>query len=264
MLPVGRLLHQRYASLHKRSCGLGLERSLPNKHLLHLPHFPDTVNTTRTSSLVAVVFDLDGLMFDTETLYAETARQILERRQKQLTDDLLHDMMGRKSDESLAIMIERRQLSDTVEQLRNETDQIFAELIKTDLVPMRGLWELLDALQSHQVPLAIATSSRRNNVDPILDKFEIRPRFQFVLTSENVKNGKPHPEIYLTAAERLGMPTRNIMVLEDSQNGCRSAVAAGTMAVAVPGEHSRHHDFSGAAFIADGLDDERIWQALGI
>ena len=220
--------------------------------------------TTRNSSLSAVVFDLDGLMFDTEILYAETARQILERRGKELTDDLLHDMMGRKSDESLAIMIERRQLSDTVEQLRTETDQIFAELIKTDLVAMRGLWELLDALESHQVPLAIATSSRCNNVDPILEKFQLRPRFQFVLTSENVQNGKPHPEIYLTAAKRLVVPAPQIMVLEDSQNGCASAVAAGNVAVAVPGDHSRHHNFQGAAFIADGLDDERIWQALGI
>ena len=203
-------------------------------------------------------------MFDTETLYAETARQILRRRGKELSDELLDAMMGRKSEESLAIMIERSQLSDTVEQLRDETDQIFASLIENDLVAMPGLWELLDALAAHRFPLGIATSSRCNNVDPVLEQFQLRERFQFVLTAENVQNGKPHPEIYLTAANKMGLPPDQILVLEDSQNGCRSAVAAGAMTVAVPGSHSRKHDFEGVAFVAQGLGDERIWQVLGI
>jgi len=220
--------------------------------------------TDDCTPLSAVVFDLDGLMFDTETLYTDTARQILRRRDQELSDELVAAMMGRKSEESLAIMIRSCDLSDTVEQLRAETNEIFARLIEQELAPMPGLWGLLDALSAHQFPLGIATSSRCNNVDPILDKFQLRERFQFVLTAKDVVQGKPHPEIYLTAAQKLGVSAAQVMVFEDSQIGCRAAVAAGAFTVAVPANHSRDHDFEGVAFVAQGLDDVRIRQALGI
>ncbi len=212
--------------------------------------------------LTAVVFDLDGLMFDTETLYSDTARQILARRGKELTQDLTDAMMGRKSEESLAIMAKSCNLAETVDQLRTETDEIFASLIEHDLTPMPGLWELLDTLQAHHFPLGIATSSRCNNVEPVLNKFDLSDRFQFVLTAENVKQGKPHPEIYLTAARMLNVPPAQIMVLEDSQIGCRAAVAAGAFTVAVPASHSRNQNFESVAFVANGLHDVRIRQAL--
>jgi beta-phosphoglucomutase-like phosphatase (HAD superfamily) len=86
----------------------------------------------------------------------------------------------------------------------------------------------------------------------------IRDRFAFVLTSADVTHGKPHPEIYQTAARRLAVDPGVMLVLEDSQAGCKAAVAAGAVAVAVPGGHSRRHDFSGARFIADSLADPRI------
>jgi pseudouridine 5'-phosphatase len=96
-----------------------------------------------------------------------------------------------------------------------------------------------------------------------LGRFDFEPRFRFVLTSEDVRQGKPHPEIYLTAARRLGAEPARLMVLEDSENGCRAAVAAGAWAIAVPGEHSRDHDFRGARLVADSLADPRIYAALG-
>jgi beta-phosphoglucomutase-like phosphatase (HAD superfamily) len=77
-----------------------------------------------------------------------------------------------------------------------------------------------------------------------------------------VAEGKPHPEIYETAAARHGVPSDRLLVFEDSANGCRSAVAAGSVVVAVPGGHSRRHDFSGAHVIVDSLADPRIYQLL--
>ena len=83
-------------------------------------------------------------------------------------------------------------------------------------------------------------------------------RFAFVLTSADVTHGKPHPEIYQTAAQRLAVDPGAMLVLEDSQAGCKAAVAAGAVAVAVPGGHSRRHDFTGAVFVAETLADPRI------
>ncbi|MGC3968574.1 MAG: HAD-IA family hydrolase [Pirellulales bacterium] len=108
----------------------------------------------------------------------------------------------------------------------------------------------------------MATSSRRSFVVDVLRRFELQPRFQFILSAEDVVDGKPHPEIYQTAAARFGIRPQEMLVLEDSQNGCRAAVSAGAIAVAVPGGHSLRHDFSGAAHVAASLADARIYELL--
>jgi beta-phosphoglucomutase-like phosphatase (HAD superfamily) len=112
------------------------------------------------------------------------------------------------------------------------------------------------------MPKAIATGSARRFVQNVLGRFNFAPRFDFILTSEDVVEGKPAPEIYQTAAERFGLEPRQVMVLEDSENGCRAAVAAGTFAVAVPAGHSWTHDFTGARFVAGSLADPRVYAAL--
>jgi pseudouridine 5'-phosphatase len=206
----------------------------------------------------AVVFDLDGLMFNTEELYVEVGSQLLGRRGNQISKPLLDAMMGRPSPVALQIMIDWHRLDATVDQLQQETEELFPELLRRSLQPMPGLFALLEALEAAQLPKAVATSSRRIFAHSILGQFSLLSRFQFVLTCEDVVEGKPHPEIYLRAARQLEVAAAEMLVLEDSQNGCQAAVAAGAFAVAVPGPHSRNHTFPGAAFIADGLSDARI------
>src|SRR5262245_48842522 len=208
----------------------------------------------------AVVFDLDGLMFNTEELYQEVGTELLRRRGFEFTQELLDQMMGRPSHIALQIMIDTHTLKATVEELLAETDEIFPEILRTRLAPMPGLVELLDALERQSIPKAIATSSRRSFVERVLDTFGYRPRFSTILTSEDITHGKPHPEIYLTAARRLNVQPGEMVVLEDSQNGCRAGVAAGAITLAVPGEHSRRHDFTGATLVAESLGDRRIYQ----
>jgi HAD superfamily hydrolase (TIGR01509 family) len=214
--------------------------------------------------LSAVVFDLDGLMFNTEALYQQVGTELLARRGKRFEAELLDRIMGRQNAVALQIMIDWHGLSDTVPILADESEQIFAGILDEQLECMPGLVPLLEALEAAGVPKAIATSSSRRFVDNVLGRFDFAPRFDFILTSEDVTQGKPHPEIYEQAADRFGLPPRQVMVLEDSENGCRAAVAAGTFAVAVPGGHSRKHDFAGAQFIAGSLADPRIYAALGL
>lgn len=212
----------------------------------------------------AVVFDLDGLMFNTEELYVEVGTELLRRRGREFTQELEARMMGRPSGVALAIMIETHGLKATVEELLAETDEMFPAILQARLAPLPGLIELLAALEWHGIPKGIATSSRRSFVERVLGRFDFQPRFSPILTSEDITEGKPHPEIYLKAASRLGVAPTEMLVLEDSQNGCRAAVAAGAITVAVPGAHSRRHDFTGAALVADSLADPRIYARLGI
>lgn len=214
--------------------------------------------------LRAVVFDLDGLMFNTEQLYTRVLRELLGRREREYSQDLTDRMMGQPARAAFKVMTDYHNLDESLEELMEESDAIFLGILDEHLAPMPGLVELLAALEQGGIPKAVATSSRLSFVRRILGQFELEPRFEFLLTSEDVTHGKPHPEIYLKAAERLGLQPAEIMVLEDSHNGCRAAVSAGAYAVAVPGDHSRGHDFSGAALIASGLADSRIYEALGI
>ena len=214
--------------------------------------------------LRAVVFDLDGLMFNTEELYEDVGGELLGRRGKTYDRPLIDQMMGRPAQTALKIMIDWHGLVESVADLAAECEAIFEGILDARLALMPGLAELLSTLEAASVPKGIATSSGRRFVERVLAPFELGPRFAFVLTAEDVTHGKPHPEIYQTAAARLGLAPAEVLVLEDSQNGCRAAAAAGAFTVAVPGGHSRMHDFSCARLVIDSLADPRLYDVLGL
>jgi len=213
---------------------------------------------TASSRIEAVAFDLDGLLVNTEELYQHVGTELLRRRGHSFETDLLDAMMGRPQKVSLAIMIEWHGLADTIETLATETGEIFVSLLDTQLRTMPGAMDLLDLLDARGIARGVATSSGPDFAHDVLGRMGIRDRFAFVLTSADVTHGKPHPEIYQTAAQRLAVDPGAMLVLEDSQAGCKAAVAAGAVAVAVPGGHSRRHDFRGARFVAETLADPRI------
>jgi HAD superfamily hydrolase (TIGR01509 family) len=213
-------------------------------------------------AIKAVVFDFDGLMFNTEEIFNLSGRELLRRRGREMTPELLALMMGRRADEAFPLMIAALGLTESAAELRAEERAIFQGLLWTHVAPMPGLFELLSHLESRALPKGVATSSRRPYIESVLRKFELEERFDLLLTSEDVVEGKPHPEIYLTAARRLGVRPAEMLVLEDSENGTRSAAAAGAVAVSIPHEHSRHHDFSTAMLIAQRLDDPQILRLL--
>ncbi|MCA9248315.1 MAG: HAD family phosphatase [Planctomycetales bacterium] len=215
-------------------------------------------------NIEAVVFDLDGLIFNTEEIYQQVGRTILGRHGKLFEDELINEVMGRPPRAALQRMIDWHGLTISFEAFQADSDQAFLRLIEDDLQPMPGCLELFAALEAAAVPKAVATSSSKRLAHATLNRFAMIPRFEFVLTSDDVVNGKPDPEVYQTAAARLGIATADMLVLEDSQNGCRAAVAAGAVAVAVPSGHSHSHDFTGARLVADTLADRRIYELLGL
>ena len=213
---------------------------------------------SKPAKILAVAFDMDGLMFNTEDLYLEVARQLLARRGHELDMRMIQKMMGLPVEVAYPIMIDWCGLSESVEKLSGETEDLFAELLPTALAPMPGLLELLDKIEQMQLPKAIATSSNRGQVERILEIAQLPVEFDFWLTSDDVENGKPHPEIYTRTAANFGIKPPQMVVLEDSEHGCRSAVAAQATTVAVPGPHNAHASYEGVAFVAESLADERL------
>jgi len=210
----------------------------------------------------AVVFDLDGLMFNTEEIYQFVGDAVLQRRGCRLETELLKMIMGRPGAIALQMMIDYHRLDVTVERLRSESEVLFADVLADRLQTMPGLLELLDGLDAADIPKAIATSSGRRFAETVLGHFDLQPRFSFLLTAEDIVEGKPHPEIYLLAARRLAVDPTEMLVLEDSENGCRAAVASGAVTIAVPGRWSCSHDFDGADLIAESLADKRVYRLL--
>jgi HAD superfamily hydrolase (TIGR01509 family) len=211
-----------------------------------------------------VVFDMDGLMFNTEDVYWIVGSEILRRRGCQFTQELADAMMGRPPQPAFEVMIDWHSLDCGWEELARESEETFIEVMPGRVQPMPGLLDLLDALEAAGIPKAIGTSSSRRLVDALLPLFDLGSRFSFILSAEDIVHGKPHPEIYLKAVEQLGLTPCEVLVLEDSENGCRAAAAAGTLAVAVPGEHSSQQDFSVAAMRINTLADPRLYEVLGI
>ncbi len=203
-------------------------------------------------------------MFNTEDVYTEVGTELLRRRGHEFTTELKNAMMGLQARPSFEKMIEHCRLPDTWEALSVESNRLFIEIMPRRIQPMPGLMDLLDALEQAGIPKAIGTSSCLALTEPCLAVFDLARRFQFILTAEDVTRGKPDPEIYRTAADRFGVPPAEMMVFEDSQAGCTAAASAGAFAVAVPGEHSREHDFCMASLVADSLADPRIYASLGI
>ncbi len=210
----------------------------------------------------AVVFDMDGLMFNTEDLYDQVGDAILLKRGQRFTNDVKLAMMGLPGDKAFQVMIDRCNLDDSVQQLQSETEALFADLLPREVRTMPGLLELLDRLEQSGIPKAIATSSHRRFARIALGQFDLEPRFEFVLTAESVTNGKPHPEVYLLAAEKMKVPPQSILVLEDSHTGSTAAAAAGACVIAVPTQHSKDCDFSHVYAVADALHDAIVWETI--
>ncbi len=209
-----------------------------------------------------VAFDMDGLMVNTEELYSEVGEILLNRRGKRFTMALKAAMMGLPGPQAFGVMIETEQLSDTPAELAAECDEIFIDLLPEKLQTLPGLEDLLSALDSRQLPRCIATSSTHHFARRVLHITGLGPRFDFVVTAEDVQHGKPAPDIYLEAARRLGIGTHEMLVLEDSHHGSRAGLAAGACTIAVPGEHSRDHDFTGVCYRATSLADKAIVEYL--
>ncbi|MGD9853594.1 MAG: HAD family hydrolase [Planctomycetaceae bacterium] len=206
----------------------------------------------------AVVFDMDGLMFNTELVFNASGTELLRRRGKVPHPELFSRMMGRRAPDAFAIMTEMMDLTEPFDVLKRESEAIFYEMLDEVLAPMPGLFTLLERIEAAGIPKGVATSSSRKYLKSMLDRFELVHRFEVTLGAEDVTHGKPHPEIYIAAAERLNVETAAMMVLEDSEAGTRAAAAAGAHIIAVPHEHCTGHDYSMATAIAHRLDDPVI------
>jgi HAD superfamily hydrolase (TIGR01509 family) len=206
----------------------------------------------------AVAFDMDGLMFDTEAVYWKAAEALLGRRGYKYTEELCNAVMGRPPQICFEIFKETFSLRESWQDLQIESEDLFIKFLKDGFSIMPGLLELLELLELQNIPKCICTSSSLRVVTAVLSPFDLAKKFKFILTAENVVLGKPDPEIYLLAAEKLGVKPSQLLVFEDSAAGCAAAYNAGAFPIILLAEHNKNIKFSEAKLIVETLNDPKI------
>ena len=181
----------------------------------------------------AVVFDLDGVLLDTEELWDEARRQLAEERGGRWHEQAQRAMMGMSSPEWSRYMHDEIGLPDPPEEIAAEVVRRLEELYRERLPVIPGAIEAVRRL-GQRWPLGVASSSNRPLIDLFIELTGTAALFQATVSSEEVARGKPAPDVYLEAARRLGVDPGRAVAIEDSENGIRSAAAAGMHVIATP------------------------------
>lgn len=180
----------------------------------------------------AVVFDMDGLLFDSERLHARAALAAAQEIGCPLEMDVFVKLLG--TTEARRILIEHYGADYPFDELRAAWGRRVKQLFEAELELKAGVLELLDELDRHDLPRAIATSSSHATVEGHLAAHGLLQRFHSIIAFGDYANSKPAPDPFLEAAERLRVDPSHCLALEDSHSGIRAAAAAGMMAVMVP------------------------------
>lgn len=208
----------------------------------------------------AILFDLDGLMAESEPLAEWAWNQFLARYGCQLSDQMMVDILGMRVIDSAELICQRFQLPVDPEKASDQRDEIFLDAVPQRLQPCPGLASLLDELAERGIPLAVATSGHRRYATLALRTLGVADYFEAMVTGNEVEHGKPAPDIFLLAAERLGVPPARCVVLEDSPLGVAAAREAGMLVIAIPNQRIPPQEFSEAHLVFSSLQE--VHQAL--
>jgi HAD superfamily hydrolase (TIGR01509 family) len=213
------------------------------------PRLPDRIG--------AVIFDMDGLMLDTERLHLEHWRKATQDFGYDTMESVYMQSFGLNSRDTEGLFLRHFGESFPYVAIRDRWREYADHHVEHFGVPYKaGLIDLLNLLKPRQIPKAVATSTRRAGALRLLDKVGILEHFDVVVGGDEVTKGKPHPEIFLTAAERLQVEPAACLVFEDSPAGIRAAHAAGMIPVLVPDLISPPDDVRALAFrILESLED---------
>lgn len=181
----------------------------------------------------AVVFDLDGVLWDGEPLYHQAFNVVLKPRGHWVTAEEYNNIIGFSVEAAWEWVHRRFGLKKPVEELIAAYDRVVLELLRERVEPLPGVRELLAELRRRRVPMAVASASLRQWVDATLRGLGLDGAFAATVSASDVARAKPAPDLYLLAAQRLGVPPERCLAMEDTKTGIAAAKAAGMFAVQV-------------------------------
>lgn len=211
----------------------------------------------------AVIFDMDGVIAHSNPYHRRAWREVCRRHGRRVPEPKLARIYGRVNVEIVGSLFGRRLRPAQVRRFADEKEALYRALYRPRVRPLAGLISFLERLKRAGVRRAVATSAPPENVRLVLGRSGVRRYFRTVVDSTGVRRGKPHPDIFLEAARRLGVPPEACVVFEDSFAGLEAARRAGMSAVGVATTHKR---LGGAALVIEdfrGLDWPDVARLLG-
>jgi len=206
--------------------------------------------------LHAAIFDMDGLLVDSEVLWDEMNTGFFARRGVKYTLEIKKPTLGRREIDIIGYFRNHYPFfTEPAEVLHAERHEAICKLFKERVRLMPGAAELLSRLKAGNIPMALASSSVLSLVQAAIDKLGLGQYLKAIATGDEVKKGKPDPEIFLLAAKKLGVPPESCVVFEDAPSGVAAAHAAGMKAVAVPHATSPAENLQEADLILNRLDE---------
>jgi HAD superfamily hydrolase (TIGR01509 family) len=197
---------------------------------------PEAANAVGPRKITAVVFDLDGVLLDSEKIWDQVREELVRERDGRWHESAQREMMGMSSPEWARYMHDELGVPDPPEEISAEVVRRLEAIYRKRLPLIDGAPEAVERLAAHWA-LGLASSSNRELIDLVLEVSGLARFFRVTVSSEEVPRGKPAPDVYLEAARRLAVPPERCAAVEDSLNGIRSAKAAGMRVVAIPNPH---------------------------
>lgn len=215
-----------------------------------------------TPKPIATLFDMDGVIVHTNPYHKKAFKIFLDKHNVSLTDkELKEHVYGRINAEIFPYIFKDDYTPEKGKEWADEKEAIFRDLYKKDAKPLQGLISFLEELKKEGIKSAVGTSAPVENLDFIMDSLDLHYYFDAFLHSADVTEGKPNPEIYLKAADRLEIAPKNCVVFEDSVAGVKAGLNAKMKVVAVATTHMPD-EFDGAHMVIEdfeGLRVERLW-----
>ena len=214
----------------------------------------------------AALFDMDGVLIDNTSFHVNAWLQFAQKHGRLLTkEQYVENINGRISADAMAYVFQRPISPGELIVLTEEKEATYRELYRPHLQPAPGLLDFLTALKAQNVRLAVGTSAPESNVLFTLDGLPLRHYFDAVVDASMIHRGKPDPEIYLMAAERVGLKPADCVVFEDALAGIEAGLRAGMTVVALATTHTREElAGTGAALIVDDFTELTIDQVRAL
>lgn len=210
--------------------------------------------------LKAVLFDMDGVIVDTEPLHRKAYFQMFESFGAEVSAELYASFAGAATKKACQTVMDTFGLNTSIEEMMQIKRQFFKELFygdpDFDLIP--GVRNLIEHYHEKGIKLVLASSASQVTIDMVFEKFELDPYFMGKISGADLKASKPHPEIFLLAAEMANEPKSNCMVIEDSTNGILAAHRAEIFCAGFKSEHTHLQEYELANIVVHDFEELRI------
>ena len=183
------------------------------------------------------IFDLDGTMVDNMMVHHRAWQKLLSKLGLEMSLEEIQESIHGINEEIVRRLFGDKYSEDEVKRIAAEKEAMYREVFKPDLELVEGLGQFLERCRSQGILIGVATAAPAENLDFIMDTLNIRSLFETIIHAGDVTKGKPDPEVYLKAAEELGLEPKDCLVFEDSPTGAQSAVNAGMKVIVITTTH---------------------------